>query len=87
MSHKATRVTVGGFDLVQFVGAVLLALVGAFVVLGGYEFVSALDPSLPVTATAPAVATLVFTLFLVATVVALRRLRLRVPSWRRRSRR
>lgn len=73
MSVKATRVTVGGLDLVQVVGAVLLALVAAFVALGGYEFLASIELSVPVSAAAPVAATLVFTLFLGATFVALRR--------------
>lgn len=81
MSHKATRMTVVGFDLIQLAGAVLLALVVTFVGLGGYEFVRALELSFSVSAAALGVATLVFTLLLVATVLASRRLR---PGPRRR---
>lgn len=80
MSVKATRVTVGGLDLVQVLGAVLLTLVAAFVALGSYEFLASLGLSVPVSAAAPAAATLVFTLFLATTFVALRRFQRQRPT-------
>lgn len=80
MSVEATRTTIAGYDLVQLVGAVLGALVAAFVALGGYAFLTSLGVDLPVSAAAPIGATLVFTVFLAATVVALRSVRPSRPN-------